>query len=321
MISWIEYDAATRTFRIPLLLPPKERVTFTLTGFRNANGVLAETVKLDYDVSETELSQPEQEKIAAGITDPKLLDLLQTMKEQRSRITSLAERVQTLHLYQEQGLFTRLRACGSTFNWQEPNQYYGDVSEAMLSCSDFRIGCDGRQWWWHLDSSRHTRFVACPTKEMGVLNISFCDPFKLTVKTPSAAAAELRLNYAGLAETRENRARLVEAWKINPFPGTAALGSLIRWAIDPHTYRPAEIAEYSQDVVAWTRFFYDAVNQPLAPSSFAVPEIEGLSPSLPEALDADYTNRFVNVRDGSDGRMSVRWGKEGSKGRSSSGLN
>jgi hypothetical protein len=41
----------------------------------------------------------------------------------------------------------------------------------------------------------------------------------------------------------------------------------------------------------------------------------------PEALDADYTQRFVNLCDGSDGRMSVRWGKVGPKARSSSGLN
>ena len=30
---------------------------------------------------------------------------------------------------------------------------------------------------------------------------------------------------------------------------------------------------------------------------------------------------FVNLRDGSNGQMSVRWGKIGRKGRSSSGLN
>jgi hypothetical protein len=35
----------------------------------------------------------------------------------------------------------------------------------------------------------------------------------------------------------------------------------------------------------------------------------------------DYTNRYVVIRDGSDGRMSARWGKQGPKGSSSGGLN
>jgi len=73
--------------------------------------------------------------------------------------------------------------------------------------------------------------------------------------------------------------------------------------------------------VSRTRFLYDAVNKPLPAGDFAVPKLEGLSPTPPEPLDEDYTKRFINLRDGSDGRMSVRWGKEGPRGTSSSGLN
>jgi hypothetical protein len=63
------------------------------------------------------------------------------------------------------------------------------------------------------------------------------------------------------------------------------------------------------------------VNEPLSAGNFAVPKLEGLSPTSPEPLDAGYTNRFINLRDGSDGNMSVRWGKKGPEGTSSSGLN
>jgi hypothetical protein len=41
----------------------------------------------------------------------------------------------------------------------------------------------------------------------------------------------------------------------------------------------------------------------------------------PEPLTAGYTPRFLNVIDGTSGRMSVRWGMKGPKGTSSSGLN
>ena len=70
-----------------------------------------------------------------------------------------------------------------------------------------------------------------------------------------------------------------------------------------------------------TRFLYTSFNESLSASEFAVPKISGVTPSPPEPLGDGYTNRFVNVRDGSDGRMSVRWGKIGPKGRYSSGLN
>jgi hypothetical protein len=53
----------------------------------------------------------------------------------------------------------------------------------------------------------------------------------------------------------------------------------------------------------------------------AIPRLEGLPPTPPEPLDADYTNRFINLGDGSDGNVSLRWGKKGPKGTSSSGLN
>jgi hypothetical protein len=41
----------------------------------------------------------------------------------------------------------------------------------------------------------------------------------------------------------------------------------------------------------------------------------------PEPLAEGYTRRFLNVHDGSDGRMSVRWGMKGPKGTRSGGLN
>ena len=50
------------------------------------------------------------------------------------------------------------------------------------------------------------------------------------------------------------------------------------------------------------------MNAPLPAGNFAVPNLNGLSPAPPEPLEANYTNRFIHLRDGSDGRMSLRWG-------------
>lgn len=323
MISRVEYNAAQHLFRIPLLLPPKEKVSFTLSGFRSASGVLAKPINLQYQVSDEELGKAEQEKIETGTRNPRLLNLLETMKQKHAQLTSLSERVQRLTLVQNDALFIELQSRSGTFKWQKPDQFYGDATDFMYGCADFRIGSDGQRWWWHYQSAADTNysFVVCPAKEMHELNISICDPFDLVHKTPSLAAAHLGLNYAGNPNAASDDCPVVNAWQINRRRVGAPLGSLLEWRMDPRTYRVQETTRFTVGQVMRIKFLYDSVNKPLPAGDFAIPELKGLSPAPPEPLDADYTNRFLNLRDGSDGRMSLRWGKKGPKGTSSSGLN
>jgi Peptidase family S41/Tricorn protease C1 domain len=321
MISRVQYDVARHAFRIPLLLAPNEKTEFTLTGFRSVAGVPARPVNLQYQVSDEELAKADREKIEAGTAEPRLLDLLETMKQKRMQLTSLSERVQDLTLSQKDGLFYELRSQSATFKWQKPDQYYGDATGPMLMCNDFRIGSDGQHWWWHNESARWTLFIVCPVAEMHELNVSICDPFDLTHMTPTAAATKLGLNYAGVCKVVAADCLQVEAWQIVRLSKAAPFGSLIQWWIDPRNYRPAQITLFGSGYVSRTRFLYDRVNESLPAGDFAVPKLEGLSPTPPETLGQGYTNRFINLRDGSDGRMSVRWGKKGPEGTSSSGLN
>jgi hypothetical protein len=317
MISRVQYDGVSHTFRISLLLPLNEKVTFTLTGFRSASGVPAKPIKLQYQISGEELAQVDQAKREGDARDPRLLDLLRTMKQKRGQLTSLAERVQRLWLGQHEGVFVELSSRSATFRWQKSDQFYGDVTDDMAICSDFRVGSDGQRWWWHLESAHGTNFVVCAATDIHELNISICDPFGLTHDTPLAAG--LGLHYAGVSNVGGADYLQVEAWKIQRISWTTPYGSLIQWRIDPRNYRPAQITEFTRSGVSRTKFLYDAVNEPLPAEDFAVPRLEGISPAPPEPLDTDYTNRFINLRDGSDGNMSVRWGKKGPKGTSSSG--
>jgi hypothetical protein len=323
MIHRIQYDAAKHTFRIPLLLPPNQKVGFTLAGFRSASGVPAKPIQLQYQVSGEELAQADRVKMEAGAREPRLLDLLKTMKQEREQLTSLAERVQNLTQEKKDGLFVQLRSQSATFKWQNPDQFYGDATGPMVMCTDFRTGSDGQHWWWHLESADTTNFEfqVCPATEIRKLNISICDPFGLTHETPAVAAAKLGLNHTDISEGGAINYLLVEAWHIHRIRKGAPFGSLIQWWIDPRNYRPAQITEFTPFGVSRMKFLYDTVNKPLPAVDFAVPRLEGLSPTPPEPLDTDYTNRFINLRDGSDGNMSVRWGKQGPKGTSSSGLN
>jgi hypothetical protein len=233
----------------------------------------------------------------------------------------MAEHVQTLLLLQRGGLFIEVESQGAAFKWQKPAQFYGDITGPMITCSDFRIGSDGQRWWCHEESFNDTNFVACPVKEMHELNITLNDPFDLTDRAPSVAAARLGLKYAGLAKFGATDCFQVEAWQIEPVANMTPFGSLLQWWIDPENYRPAQITVFGCGCVSRMRFLYDSVNEPLPAGDFAVPRLEGQSLVPPEPLDANYTNRFINLDDGSDGRMSVRWGKKGPKGVSSSGLN
>jgi hypothetical protein len=55
-------------------------------------------------------------------------------------------------------------------------------------------------------------------------------------------------------------------------------GQLTRWRLDAQTGRPAEVATYRPYGAIRERFLYDAINERLAPSIFAVPSLKGVAP-------------------------------------------
>jgi hypothetical protein len=99
-----------------------------------------------------------------------------------------------------------------------------------------------------------------------------------------------------------------------------------RWLIDTETHLPARVQSllsfgYRSDY--WMDFTYTRLNQPIPEEEFRPPSATGerLTRKELDPLGEGYARRFLNVRDGSDGRMSVRWGMKGPKGTVSSGLN
>jgi hypothetical protein len=320
MAPRIQYDAAKNLFRIPLLLAPNKTLAFTATGFRSVAGVPAVPINFQYQVTGEELAKADREKMEVDAREPGLLNLLETMKRKRLEITSLAEHVQNLMLIQKDGLFYELQSQSAIFKWQKPDRFYCDITGPMLMCSDFRIGSDAQRWWWRDESIYDTNFVVCPAKDIQDLNITISDPFGLTHMTPAAAAAQLKLKYDGLSKFGAIDCFQMEAWHVQKISREAPFASVIQWWIDPTNYRPAQITVFDAGSVSRTRFLYDSVNEPLPADDFAVPELKGLSPASPGPLDADYTNRFITLSDGSDGNMNVEYGKKGPKGKSGNGF-
>ncbi len=314
MIPCLHYEVATQTFRIPLLLPSNEIVEFTLNSFRSAAGVLAEPITLKYQVSGDDIMPADQEKIEAGAREPRLLDFLETMRQKRGQLTSLAERVQQLSLGQKNGLFVHLQSQSATFKWQKPDRFYTDVTESRSMYSDFRMGSDGHRWWRRFEVAndpKHSKFQICSAQRSHDLDISICDPFHLLEQTPADAAAKHRLkDLVGSKEVIEYCPN-VEAWEISKVIPGFTTGSLLRWAIDPRNYRVIQTTEFCEENVVRQRFLYDTMDEPLPSGDFTVPKAEETA-KPPELLEENYTGRFI-IHDGSDGHSLVQWAKKAAK--------
>lgn len=251
----------------------------------------------------------EQPPARGSGSERELLSLLQRMQQRRAGITSLVERVQTISQFHGPGL-RELSVQGATFAWQGNNQYYGDVSQIMGGV--FRIGCDGKAWWWQTGSFEKPDLALCPINDMQVKDVSIADPFGLSSDSAATAVKNLGLELVGRTNWAGRDYFVIEA---RPGRLTAEPGP--RWWVDSQ-----ELLLTEQDTGGYrTRFQYELVNGEVPTSVFSPIRSRDVKPQGPEELDATYAQRFVNLRDGSDGRMSARWGKFGPKARSSSGLN
>ena len=68
-------------------------------------------------------------------------------------------------------------------------------------------------------------------------------------------------------------------------------------------------------------FTHTRINEPIPDEEFRPQTGADIKAVPSEPLPEGFTRRFLNINDGSSGRMSVRWGMKGPKGTSSSGLN
>jgi len=157
-------------------------------------------------------------------------------------------------------------------------------------------------------------------------NLAFCDPFHAS--SPKDAARIIRdskLEYLGETVLSGHRCHRIRAWMAGD-QSDHVPGRFLEWAIDAETFLPRRVetillsslrSDFTID------FSYSRMNQPIPVDEFR-PENDLGDPTSTvklEPLAGGYMRHFLNVRDGSDGRMSVRWGMKGQKGSSSIGLN
>jgi hypothetical protein len=313
----VEYDPKTNTFTLRAFLPFETKTRIELRGFCGADGGEAEPAVIEYRVGD-KLYSPEQEaRIAETGRSAKLHEVVEAVRRNRLALDSVEEAVLTVDLSANQPVwFSKVRTNLSRFCLQGDRQVYADVSSIMSM--PFRVGSDGQQCWY----LKGEELVACPFEAIHVKNTLFCDPFGSSrFQTAEQAIEELKLEYLGAVEHQGKTCHRVRSWLDRGSDLFPLRGGVQDWLIDANTLLPVLQEEYWRGFCTRNEFTYHRVNEPSAIKVFRPPADPGLTRRELEPLEEGYDHRFLNARDGSDGRMSVRWGEYGPKGGRSSGLN
>lgn len=315
-----EYDAARQTFVLPVILPQDWTGRFELRGFRSARGGEAVPVVVSYSTGTNVWAANELARRREATASPKVREVVEATRSARRSLKSVSERV-TSTTVTAQGADrppNSLRGTVSVFRMQGERQFYGDVSHIMGI--PFVVGSDGGQCWFQARTgvgpdAGQAVLRRCASGEVGEKSLSFSDPFP----------ADTELEYLGDADLDGTRCRRLRAWSTQEIPTIGDKRDLwlhVRtWWIDAAENRVRLLEEHFGSGRTRHEFRYEKVNQRLPDSEFQPPAWPDVVERAPDALQEGYTARTLKVRDGSDGRMSVRWGMRGPKGNRSSGLN
>jgi hypothetical protein len=327
VIGQFRYDAAARRFTVPLVLPPDNPVKLILKGFCSAEGVPADPVVLRREVGTNDYSPEESLAIAAAAENPQVKQLLTLMKAARQQITSGVETVRWKFL-SGGAAWTRLQVNQAIFKWQGTNQVLGDISDIM-DTKAFVLGVDGTNCWLFSDGDDGQSLQTCAVKFMADLNVSVADPFDLSSRPVETVIAEDKLIYAGLAQLAGRPCHRLQSWTVSHAHEQADRTSAdcSEWWIDATTCLPVQLIRSSTYGCQIYAFEFDHLNQPLPDNTFIPPAVTRLDPKAEQyklfrrEIPAADEKRFMTIRDGGDGNMSGRLGRNDSSGRTSSGLN
>ena len=274
---------------------PKEFEWKFTTKANSMNQNSTGEIESQFNVKEngTESGQAEEVKILAD-----------KIKDVRSNLRSVSEIVHTVYNHH-----TKLRSNWAKFMWQGNSQFYADASNILET--PYHIGCDGDTCWYYWEKEGYEKLVAVPFEKVDEKNVAICDIFSKT----NISSGDYYFN---------NRFDAIQTDQINGQKCYLIKSGIRDVWIDAETYLPLKIITesvpgFSSCVI--NRFIYDHVNKPIPVSEFSPDSITNLKAQKPEKKTAGYNIRYLNVMDGSNGKMSVGWGRKGSKGWYGGGLN
>jgi hypothetical protein len=328
LIFPIDYDPPNHRFTVPVVLPPDNDTKLTLEGFFSAEGVESDPVVIHCEIGTNSYSTEQQDLISTAARDPRLEQLLSSMKAARARLHSGVETVERKSFSFRNGSCNGLSTDSATFQWQGTNQVTADASEIM-NVRAFILGNDGKTCWLYADTHTGRRVDSSPAALVPDIYTSVADPFTLTKKTVAEAIASGALLYRGQAQLEGQTCHRVQSWVVrqprNEHDRLYAAG--MEWWIDADTFLPAQVINNGTWGSQTFRFHYTKLNQPLPDTDFQPPSM-GETNAQKDAFrlfehqtpDPDE-RRFLTIRDGCNGTMSARLGRNGPTGSVNSGLN
>jgi len=195
VISHVEYDAASFTFRIPVLLLLTKGL-FKLTGFRSAAGLFTEPVSSNTSIGYGACSRG-KDRIAVGSQDPRLLNCWKRSSGSARKFIGVRARsipiLQSGRWVDDTTVFTRdqlqMAGAGSILRRRLANHV---VVQRIPNW------CDGQNWWWDYESPRRSKLEICSTNswtESIVLSVIRSD--WTSIATAAATQLGLRMSHVG----------------------------------------------------------------------------------------------------------------------------
>ena len=324
LISDIAYNSSTYRFTIPLVLPPDNETKLTLHGFYSADGIAADPIVIRCEIGTNNYSKEQLQDLSKAAETPRLIQLLTSMKAARAQCKSGIETVQLTMTYGEKSAFTGISVSSALFKWQGTNQFYEDISGPM-NTKTFVLGTDAKTCW--LYGGGGTQFPpylnSSPVASVATIDTSIADPFNLIQETVKSVIAREKLIYEGQSQLDGRLYYRIGCWNVrqtgnDSFPIEAGK---YEWWIDPVTFLPAQMASVQSGFRQILKFQYSGLNQPLPDSAFQPPDSNVAPEDWYKKKLAPGESRFLTIKDGSDGGMSGRLGRQGPNGTTSSGMN
>jgi hypothetical protein len=172
-------------------------------------------------------------------------------------------------------------------------------------------------------SQGNEQLIFSRSEEITDQKVEIADPFDSETNDMRSVIQDLNLIYGGIEEVEGRKCYVVNSFADASITGKSSL-PLRQWWIDGQSNL---IVQMVVNDVSGTRkisrFCFDGINKRASfmESTPQVPYQVAVRIRKPvKSLDNGYTERFIDIRDGSGGCVSAQWGQYGSAGRSSIGL-
>jgi RNA polymerase sigma factor (sigma-70 family) len=320
LLGRAEYDAQRHRFTLLLALPANWNGELRLEGFREKNGAEAEPTVVKYRTQRSVLSDALRKRIEQAGQSDKLHELVQRVRKARRELRSVSEEARWAVPHGPlSSWYQTFQVQGARFQMQGEQKFLGVIDGIMGI--PFRVGSDGTTAWLRTKNER----IAHPAKEIKEKNVLLCDAFHSAGNEDAKhVIQDMKLEHLGEAIVRGRRCERVRSW-VTELTAFDDLPPIRDWYIDDQTLLPLRVEMAGvgphMTILQMIDFIHTSVNQPIPDKEFSPAEEAGVKSVKAQPLDEGYTHRFLNVIDGSNGRMSVRWGEKGPKGTRSGGLN